>query len=121
MHWVETKRTDVRPSQSGRQSERHPERQFERSRLFGAGILVEDGGPGRFNCLIRDISPHGAQIRIKASQLVPASSYLINLRSGWAHHAQPVWRKGSLAGLRLNEAHALAVLPAHLEYLNAAR
>ena len=94
-------------------------RRFSRARLFSAGVLVNNGW--RMNCLIRNISPQGAQIRIAASQLVPDKCYLINLKSGAAHRAYPVWRKGSLSGLRLAEAHMLTALPAHLDYLNAAR
>jgi len=92
-------------------------RQSARSRVFRAGVLVQDGD--RSNCLIRDIGPQGAQIRLSASQLVPDSCYLIDLKSGSAHHARPVWRKGTLSGLRLDETHALNALPAHLEYLKA--
>lgn len=110
MHWVETEQACGKPNV----------RRFARSRLFTAGILVKDGQPGRFHCLIRDISPQGAQIRIRASQLVPDICYLINLKSGSAHRAHPVWRKGSLSGLRLSQAHALNALPAELEYLNPA-
>jgi hypothetical protein len=90
-------------------------RGFARSRLFGAGLLANEGQ--RLNCLIRNISPGGAQIRLNASQLVPDFCFLINLQSGSAHRAYPVWRKGSLSGLRLAEVYAIAALPAHLGYL----
>src|SRR5262245_6111489 len=105
MHCAETERMDAggRPRESAR------------SRLFSAGVLVNDAQ--RLNCLIRDISPQGAQIRLDASQLVPESGFLINLKSGSAHRAYPVWRKGSLSGLRLAEVYAMTALPAHLEYL----
>jgi len=108
MHWFETERT------FGKQCHR----QSARVRVFSAGSLANDGQPG-LNCLIRDISPQGAQIRLSASQLVPDSCYLIDLKNGAAHHARPVWRKGTLSGLRLDETHALNALPAHLEYLKA--
>lgn len=109
MHCVETERMDG--SNCPRES--------ARSRLFGAGVLVNDGQ--RLNCLIRDISPQGAQIRLNASQLVPDTGFLINIKSGSAHRAYPVWRKGSLSGLRLTEAYAMTALPAHLEYLAYSR
>lgn len=101
MHCVETE-------QSGN-------RRFARARLFGAGVLTN--GDRRLNCLIRNISPHGAQIRVSARDLLPDPSYLINLKSGAAHRAYPVWRKGSLSGLRLGAAYALNALPPHLNYL----
>jgi len=107
MHWFATEQT------FGKRCHR----QSARSRVFRAGTLVQDGD--RFNCLIRDISPQGAQIRLSASQLVPDSCYLIDLKNGSAHHARPVWRKGTLSGLRLDDTHALNALPPHLEYLSA--
>jgi hypothetical protein len=105
MHWLAT----------GQTFGKRCHRQSARSRVFRAGWLVNDGR--RSHCLIRDISPQGAQIRMSA--LVPDSCYLIDLKNGSAHHARPVWRNGTLSGLRLDETHALNALPAHLEYLNA--
>lgn len=108
------------PNKKGQQmhctrTEHGNKRKFARARLFSAGILVDEAQ--RLNCLIRDMGPHGAQIRLSASQLVPDCGYLINLRSGAAHRAYPIWRKGSLSGLRLAEAHMITALPAHLGYL----
>lgn len=103
MHRVETEGGQRRP------------RDCARARLFGAGLLVKDGQ--RLRCLIRDISPQGAQIRLNASQLIPDSGFLIDLKGGSAHRAYPVWRKGSLSGLRFTEAYAITALPAHLRYL----
>lgn len=100
------------------ETERGNNREFSRTRLLSAGVLVNEGR--RLSCLIRNISPQGAQIRVDATRLLADSSYLINLQSGAAHRAYPVWRKGSLAGLRLAEAHMMTALPPHLRYLAAA-
>jgi hypothetical protein len=94
-------------------------RRFARRRLFRAGVLVKDSQ--RWTCLIRDISPQGAQIRIDASQLLPDQGYLIDLKGRAVHRAYPIWRKGSLTGLRLAESFMMTSLPAHLARLGTAR
>lgn len=98
------------------ETEQGKNRKFARTRLFSAGILAS--GDRRLNCLIRNISSQGAQIRVNARELLPDPSYLINLKSGAAHRAHPIWRKGSLSGLRLSTAYALNALPPHLQHLN---
>jgi hypothetical protein len=95
-------------------------RKSQRTHEFAAGILAHDDHSQPLNCLIRDISDHGAQIRVNAAQPVPEPCYMINLRTGSGYEAHAVWRHGSLTGLRLGKEYAITdSLPAHLEFLRS--
>lgn len=103
---------------SGKQERRL--RKSQRKREFVAACLARDNHSEPLNCLIRDISEDGAQIRLNADQPVPAQVYMINLKTGSAHEAQVVWRRESLTGLSLGKKYAInALLPAHLEFLQS--
>jgi len=110
MHSVETARSPEIKKQCMRKS--------QRSRDFSAAILAQNSHSQPLNCLIRDISQAGAQIRVNAAQPVPKSGYLINLRTRSAYEAKAVWRRGSLTGLSLGKQHTINdTLPADLEFL----
>jgi len=88
--------------------------------VFAAGLLARDDHSEPLNCLIRDIGPEGAQIRVDAAQPVPPSGYMINLKTRSVYRARAVWRRGSLSGLSLGEEHALNdLMPADLKLLRS--
>ena len=94
------------------------QRKSPRTSAFSAGLLVRDGHSEPLNCLIRNISQDGAQIRVSAAQSVPEQGYMINLQSRCVYQTRAVWRRGSLAGLGLDQKIAINnMLPANLEYL----
>jgi hypothetical protein len=95
-------------------------RKFQRTCEFAAGLLARDDHSEPLNCLIRNISPDGAQIRVNAAQSVPEQGYMINLKTRSAYHAHTVWRRGSLTGLGLSSECAISeMMPAHLEFLRS--
>ncbi len=95
-------------------------RKVPRTRALTAGLLTRDDCSEPLNCLIRDISPDGAQIRMNATQPVPESGYMINLKTRSAYHMHAVWRRGSLTGLTLGEERVINdLLPAQLEFLRS--
>ena len=95
-------------------------RKSPRTGEFSAGLLARDDRSEPLNCLIRDVSPDGAQIRVNAAVPVPAQGYMINLKTRSAHHVHAVWRQGSLTGLGLGDAYAIDdSLPRHLEFLGS--
>jgi hypothetical protein len=95
-------------------------RRSQRTREFAAGILAQNDHSRPLNCLIRDISDHGAQIRVNAAQPVLEPCYMINLRTRSGYEAHAVWRLGSLTGLRLGKEYVITdSLPAHLEFLRS--
>jgi hypothetical protein len=73
-----------------------------RQRVLLAGKIVPADGVV-LDCAIRNLSEHGAQIRIGPAQWIPSEFYLIEITAGVAHQAQVSWRTGSLAGLRLSD------------------
>jgi hypothetical protein len=88
-----------------------------RTRVYVAGVLAKDDHSEP--CLIRDISPNGAQIRIGASKHAPHDAYLIDLNSRFAYHAHPIWRQGSLAGLQFDREYVIdSLLPFELAFLD---
>lgn len=95
-------------------------RKLQRTRTFAAGLLARNGHLEPLNCLIRDLSPGGAQIRFSAAHPIPSSGYLINLKTRSAFRARAVWQRGSLSGLSLGEEHAINdLLPADLKFLRS--
>lgn len=104
------------------QSQKHEQclRKSQRTSEFTAGLLARDDYSEPLNCLIRDISQDGAQIRVNATLPVPEQGYMINLKTRSAHYVHAVWRRGSLTGLGLGEAYAINdLLPANLEFLKS--
>ena len=95
-------------------------RKSQRKREFTAGVLAHDDHSEPLNCLIRDTSDDGAQIRVSAAQPVLEPGYMINLKTRTAYEARAVWRRGSLTGLSLGKEYAINdLLPAHLEFLRS--
>ena len=83
-----------------------------------AGLLIQNDHSEPVECLIRNLSIGGAQIRVSATRPVPEPGYLINLKARFAFHALPVWRLGSLAGLSFDGMHVINdLLPVHLDFL----
>lgn len=96
------------------------QRKFPRTSAFNAGLLVRDDHSEPLNCLIRNISRDGAQIRASAAQPVPDRGYMVNLKTRCVYQTRAVWRRGSLTGLDLIQTYAIDdSLPAHLEFLRS--
>ena len=93
-------------------------RQSPRVRHFDAGLIANAGNSFVATCLIRDMTANGAQLRLHRSTLPTPGDYLINLKRGVASRLLPVWRRSSLAGLRLCENFEInGMMPGHLAYL----
>ena len=102
-------------SPAGRGDER---RQAPRTRRFDAGLIASAGNSFVTGCLIRDQAVHGAQLRLHAGASITPGDYLVNLKRGSASRLLPVWRRSSLAGLRLCETVEIDnLMPAHLAFL----
>ena len=96
------------------------QRKFPRKSEFNAGLLVRDDHSEPLNCLIRNVSRDGAQVRVNAAQPVPEQGYMVNLKTRCVYQTRAVWRQGSLTGLGLTQAYAIDdVLPVHLEFLRS--
>jgi len=90
-------------------------RQGGRARaLLAAKILIGDGRMSP-DCLIRDLSPDGARVRISRTVPLPQSFALLAIRDGLLFDAALVWRKGDEAGLAFSGRHDVKTAgdPAH--------
>lgn len=56
--------------------------------------------PGRLECLVRDLSAHGARIQFSEPGLAPDEVVLVLWDSGQAFEAQAVWWLNDEIGLR---------------------
>ena len=93
-------------------------RQSPRTCRFEAGLIANAGDTFVTGCLIRDHAVHGAQLRLHPGAWIAPGDYLVNLKRGFASRLLPVWRRSSLAGLRLCETFDIDNrMPAHLAYL----
>jgi hypothetical protein len=79
-------------------------RSEQRRRALMTGKIVHSGGCGSFDCTLRDLSDHGAQVSVRGDQQLPADCYLIVVRTGQAHPAQLAWRRGERMGLKFGDA-----------------
>src|ERR1700709_2720760 len=85
---------------------------------FSAGVICAFEEASTTNCLIRDSSPQGAQLRISQDRAVAPGSWLLNLRTCMASELVPVWRRPSLMGVKFARVHAIDdTLPSHLDML----
>jgi len=73
-----------------------------RRRALMTGKIVHSGGRGSFDCTLRDISDHGAQVSFADGQRCPDESYLIVVRTGQAHATHVAWRRGDRVGLKFD-------------------
>jgi hypothetical protein len=81
-------------------------------------VLASDDRTEPLNCLVREISQGGAQIRINAVQSISEPGYLIVLKACSAYRIHVVWQRGSLAGLSYDEQYRINEnLPLHLRFL----
>ena len=80
-------------------------RRFPRHRtLLGAKICYGDRYSISVDCTIRSLSPAGANLRVLATQPLPAQFILLIVGEGLAHDARVVWRRGDFVGVSLGEA-----------------
>jgi hypothetical protein len=98
----------------------HRARSGPRDPEFSAGVIFDFDEAATTNCLIRDASLEGAQLRISQDRAVAPGSWLLNLRTCMAFELVPVWRRPSLMGVKFSKAHAIDdTLPSHLDMLKS--
>jgi hypothetical protein len=95
------------------------QRKLPRKRELAAALLASSNEHTLpLDCVIRDINPAGAQVRVSRDAAIPEPGYLIDLKSGSAWCIQTVWRRGSLTGLNLLREFAIdGALPPQMEFL----
>jgi two-component system cell cycle response regulator len=77
-------------------------RRRRRSRVLLHGKIVFDGGKASSDCVIRDLSEHGAKVRLPHEMAVPHQLYLIETRRGVAYAARLTWSRDAELGLEFH-------------------
>lgn len=90
-------------------------RAMTRARTLLAGKIIIRGGMMSPDCVIRDLSPDGARVRVPRTILLPSSVGLLVTKDGVLFDAVVVWRRGDEAGLTFSDRHDIrgAVDPAN--------
>ena len=70
-----------------------------RSRILKAGKLLFDAHQTIINCVIRDISPLGARIRLSDTLHLPSELELLVVREAELHPAKVLWKSQTDCGL----------------------
>ena len=83
-------------------------RRAARQRSFLGAKLVYGEGVFTVDCVVRDVSPTGARIKVPEGQAVPDQVYLVEMRSGIAYEARVVWKRHPEIGLQFVHQHGLA-------------
>lgn len=78
-----------------------------RKRVYLNGKLVYGEGMYSSDCLIRDVSPGGAKIVVRRTQMIPRSLYLIAVKERLAHRAEVVWLNVPARGLKFVDTYRL--------------
>jgi hypothetical protein len=100
---------------------RHQIRAAARNPEFSAGVIFDFDETRTVNCLIRDASLEGAQLRIAQDSAVAPGSWLLNLRTCMGFELVPIWRRPSRMGVIFARARAIDdTLPPDLERLKTA-
>jgi hypothetical protein len=79
--------------------EAHRQRRQERSRLVQAAKLRSSNGGPAISCMIRDISPDGARLRVPLGFDVDGDILVTSLAIGQDRAARIVWRDASSIGI----------------------
>ncbi len=74
-------------------------RNEQRHRVFKGGHIAFNGGYSAFECVVRDLSEHGARLAFGEFAAVPNEFDLAIKGEGGRRHASVAWRAGSLAGV----------------------
>ncbi len=72
-----------------------------RRRVLLAGKIVQANGIS-LDCMIRNLTEGGAQVRVAPGQIVANAFHLIEIRSGIAYHAAVAWRSPAGMGLKFS-------------------
>lgn len=83
-------------------------RALRRNRVLLAAKFVY-GEDSRFTpeCTIRNLTSGGAAVRFGSDLPLPSPITLVETRSGRAHQARIVWRRGGFIGLELSDTREL--------------
>ncbi len=83
-------------------------RRSKRVRTYLRGKLFYGRGAFTIDCVIRNISPSGAQLRVQSGANIPDSVYLIDVARRTAFEATVKWRRrDGGVGLKFNAVHDL--------------
>jgi len=76
------------------------ERDERRQRTFRAGMVVINNNTSTISCTIRNLSEHGARLRVEGVFQPPADFTLRTPADKWEARARVVWRKDGELGVR---------------------
>ncbi|MDP8916277.1 MAG: hypothetical protein M3M95_03555 [Pseudomonadota bacterium] len=99
--------TQMLRDKPGNGAETPERRTLRRNRVLLAASLVH--GPHKFTseCTIRNLTEQGAAVRFDSHVPLPPTLSLVETRTGRAHDARIVWRRGGFIGLELSNSREL--------------
>ncbi|HEY9216503.1 MAG TPA: PilZ domain-containing protein [Phenylobacterium sp.] len=77
------------------------QRRIPRHEVRTAGFLVHGRSLDSAPCVLRNVSPLGARVRLKAPQFLSRPLYLVIVQTGSAFEAKIIWSRGGELGLSL--------------------
>ena len=77
------------------------QRRIPRHEVRTAGILIHGRSLESAPCILRNVSPLGARVRLKAPQFLSRPLFLLIMRTGSAFEAKIIWSRGGELGLAL--------------------
>lgn len=86
-----------------------PERRgVPRQRVASKGRIVNLGASLSYDCVMRDLSPAGAHLRLLGAELVPSELFLIDVHNARAHEGRLAWSRADRVGVAFQRSHDLA-------------
>ncbi len=78
-------------------------RQSQRRRVFKNGKIVLNAGQSVVDCMVRDLSPSGARLRLAGVFAIPVSFELLVVGSGGPRPVQRVWQRSNEIGVTFTD------------------
>lgn len=71
----------------------------QRQRVLHTGKLSLNNGASVLDCVVRDLSPYGARVRLTIPTLLPQTLEFLNLKTNIVRTAEVKWSRNSEVGL----------------------
>ncbi|MBV9078187.1 MAG: PilZ domain-containing protein [Methylobacteriaceae bacterium] len=87
------------------------QRSAERTRTFLRGRIEYNGGQSSFDCLVRDLSEHGARVVVSEAVTLPETFRLHIPKNDRSETVHVKWRRGESVGVSFEPVAAQAGAP----------
>ena len=78
------------------------QRNEQRHRILRGGLIVFNDGRSTIECMVRNLSESGAQLKVESLLAIP-DNFVLKLKDGGTAKATVAWKRGKTIGIRFDE------------------